>query len=135
VVNDQPRPCVWVVFTSATMCRTYNTPLNTTSHRAFSSNTWTLLHLGQRWNEFFQIQGNRRPLSESRREPTAAPIPLRRNRSVLQEEHESTVDSYNDYDQFLFTDDMDVDDDQMTGEEMLRYIDQQRHSNTWFESR
>jgi hypothetical protein len=25
--------------------------------------------------------------------------------------------------------------DRMTGEEMLRYIDQQRHSNTWFESR
>lgn len=51
------------------------------------------------------------------------------------------MDSYNDYDQFLFTDDMDVDDeeeeedDQMTGEEMLRYVDQQRHSNTWFESR
>lgn len=121
------------------MCRTYNTPLSTTSRRAFSSNTWTLLHLGQRWSEFFQLQGFRRPLSESRREITPAPSPLRRNRFVVQE-RESTVDSYNDYDQFLFTDDMDDDeeeekDDQMTGEEMLRYVDQQPHSNTWFELR
>jgi hypothetical protein len=40
--------------------------------------------------------------------------------------------TYNDYDQFLFTDDVDdeeEDDDQMTGEEMLRFVNQQRHSH------